>query len=515
MPQYDLNGIDHIDIVEIPQNTSLEEAIGIINQNLLSLSQIGDINFVDFITKKIEQRISKGEISTNNIGKPGRDGRILLDDNVKKSVITQGSEFITYNKFGRNVFLTLHLVDFASSTQFDVPNTFLPITSNNVVETKLLSTGNGDIVFNSETNKIYKSGNLSGDIVLTYLSKHSSSETSNNVNLSDKQDKIDETLTTVSKEIVGAINELLIDISKKMKSYHLDSFGEVSGTDNSGKIYYDMEHKSIYQVDDMGVGIYYDDLHTGTIYEISNHYYKWNTTDLVPIGQDIDISGKANKSFIDIPDLKLIVTSIGTPETRIINVCHQHNEFADFMQYNPKIVLMRKVKAKKNTQTPPSPNWIHHNRNKWVETGQKTVVSEKLVTYLSDNNNFEFEVDTTRGIYIPYITVEDSNNILMTVDYIMDSFIMYKNVIHQGTQITKYKFPNKEWIDKQFVYQNQALFGLAIRIDNPNYEGTKQGQTKYQGEMKYLYGNIAKMLFVINYDLEKIPIILKKGVSIL
>lgn len=210
MPQYNLNEIDHIDIIEIPQNSPLGDAISIINQNLLSLSQIADVNFVDFITKKIENRISKGSVSTNNIGKPGRDGRVIIDDTVKKSVVYQGSEFISYNKFGRSVFLTVHFEDLAYGTQFDVPLAFLPIVSNNVVETTLLSTENGNIIYNSTTNKIYKSGNFSGDIVLTYLSRHTSVESSN-IDLSDIQSMIDviyEELAVVDTSLASKQREL-------------------------------------------------------------------------------------------------------------------------------------------------------------------------------------------------------------------------------------------------------------------------------------------------------------------
>lgn len=176
MSQYDLDGIAHIDITEILQNSTLESAIETINNNFKSLSQIADIDFVDFVSKKIEQRINKGDVSTYNIGKPGLNGISILDDTVKNNVVIQGSEFISYNKFGRNVYLVMHLLDSVSETRFDVPSKFLPIVNNNIIETTLLSTENGDIIYNSETNKIYKVGNLSGDIVLTYLSKFTSIE---------------------------------------------------------------------------------------------------------------------------------------------------------------------------------------------------------------------------------------------------------------------------------------------------------------------------------------------------
>ena len=62
MTQYDLNGIDHIDIVEMPQNATLEQAIEIINTNFSSLSQIADINFVDFIKSQRYNNLCRRKI---------------------------------------------------------------------------------------------------------------------------------------------------------------------------------------------------------------------------------------------------------------------------------------------------------------------------------------------------------------------------------------------------------------------------------------------------------------------
>ena len=296
MTQYDLNGIDHIDIVEMPQNATLEQAIEIINTNFSSLSQIADINFVDFITKKIEQRISKGDVSTNNIGKPGRDGRIIIDDSVKNSTIIQGSEFISYNKFGRSVFLTIHFINSASGTQFDVPTAYTPITSKNVIETILLSTEGGNVIYNSETKKIYKSGNLSGDTIITYLSKFTSIENSV-ANMSDKQDKIDETLNTVSKLVVGSINELLVNLSNKVGKVTLESITDQPHLtySSTNHFYYDSTTNLIYQAQ-LGGGQFQFGVHvngnppigiiplSGVIYIYNSKNYMWNGSKLFEIG---------------------------------------------------------------------------------------------------------------------------------------------------------------------------------------------------------------------------------------
>ncbi len=81
------------------------------------------------------------------------------------------------------------------------------------------------------------------------------------------------------------LRQQLAEIPKKVVKYHIDSFSEITGTENKNKIYFNSETKSIFKVDYSGVGAYFNNLDTSIIYECSGNYYKWNEIDLVPIGQ--------------------------------------------------------------------------------------------------------------------------------------------------------------------------------------------------------------------------------------
>ena len=200
MAKYDLNGTEYINITEISESDSSEQMLEIINENFKSLAQIADVSFSDFLTRKISDHINAGNISVNSIGKPGKSGISILDDTVKKQVVSQGSEFISFNKFGRTVYLSIHLISTNSGTQFLVPEKYVPIISANIVETKILVTEIGTLIYNSETNTITKSGNFSGDYIVTYISQISSVESGGYQELLDNKEDISNKVTTITED---------------------------------------------------------------------------------------------------------------------------------------------------------------------------------------------------------------------------------------------------------------------------------------------------------------------------
>ncbi len=212
---------------------------------------------------------------------------------------------------------------------------------------------------------------------------------------------------------------------------------------------------------------------------------------------------KVNRNLIDIPKLKLTVTERIEDSVKLIKTALQYNNDAEFLKYNPKIVLMRKKrkKARGNNETS---NWnISCKKNKWVETGQKISDQPALLSEiypyntLSEIRQFLFDI-TDSGIYVPKFQIEGGKQD-MTIDYLMDSYINYKDVEIEGENVRRYKLINKhEWIDNEFTFSQVALFGLAIRINNPNYQGQKDGDFQYQEQQRYLYGDISKILFHIN-----------------
>lgn len=230
-------------------------------------------------------------------------------------------------------------------------------------------------------------------------------------------------------------------------------------------------------------------------------------TDFIENSLEHSVAGKAldarmgkeilKRPSISIPRLDMQVRKTptnGISNTVIVKVFVEDN--TEFMNHNPVIVLMRKHNTKKVKNG--SNTILKHGKNKWVEPGAQSQNGQ----YLSQIRDFNFGIQSGSW-FTPKLILNSA--VVMTCDYLMDSFI--KDISTE----TEKKFSLMASNKAKFVTNDQvacSLFGLAIRIDNPKFEGDKVAypvSTMFQHEPKYIYGEITKLLFRIelNGDLRK------------
>jgi hypothetical protein len=218
-------------------------------------------------------------------------------------------------------------------------------------------------------------------------------------------------------------------------------------------------------------------------------------TDFIENSLEHSVAGKAldarmgkeilKRPSISIPRLDMQVRKTptnGIPNTVIVKLFVENN--TEFMHHNPVIVLMRKRNAKNGGKV------NDHIKNKWVEPG----TSDGDKRYLSNSRDLHFGIQSTSW-FTPRLQSDVS--VVMSCDLLMNPFIKDLSKIDNPQFILMTSQGGKS-VSNGGV--ESSLFGLAIRIDNPKFEGDKIAYpacTMFQKEPKYIYGEITKLLFRI------------------
>ena len=226
-------------------------------------------------------------------------------------------------------------------------------------------------------------------------------------------------------------------------------------------------------------------------------------TDFIENSLEHSVAGKAldarmgkeilKRPSISIPRLDMQVRKTPTDgilNTVIVKLFVENN--TEFMNHNPVIVLMRKRNAKNGGKGNA------HIKNKWVEPGGGDGDSK----YLSISRDFHFGIQSTSW-FTPRLISDVS--VVMSSDLLMNPFIKDISKINNPEFLLMTSQGGK--IVSNPGVEN-ALFGLAIRIDNPKFEGDIVAYpvcTMFQKEPKYIYGEITKLLFRVENtgDLKK------------
>jgi hypothetical protein len=161
-----------------------------------------------------------------------------------------------------------------------------------------------------------------------------------------------------------------------------------------------------------------------------------------------------------------------------------------FEDYNPVIVFLRKRKQKEVTKI--NGNNSYNSFSKFVEVGSITQ-QDTFVYYLNGTDTtFKTVFDNSGNTQLLFMSTASGKRENITPARFLGRF----TYLDTDNEILIFN-GQKLLFKKNEKYSLKGIFGLAVRINNPEWTYGDVQYTFRNGVSKYLYGNITRMLGIL------------------